>query len=37
VHLRALGGWGVLDMAIFAVVIAVGYAHVWKKGGLDWR
>ena len=37
VHLRALGGRGVLDMAIFAVVIAVGYAYVWKKGGLDWR
>ncbi len=37
VHLRAMGGRGALDMAIFAVVIAVGYAYVWKKGGLDWR
>ena len=37
VHLRALGARGVLDMAVFAVVIAVGYAYVWKKGGLDWR
>lgn len=37
VHLRVLGGRGALDMAIFALVIAVGYAYVWKKGGLDWR
>jgi NADH-quinone oxidoreductase subunit A len=37
VRLRALGPRGALDMAVFAVVIAVGYAYVWKKKGLDWR
>ncbi len=37
VRLRALGGVGLEDMAIFAVVLAIGYAYVWKKGGLDWR
>ncbi len=37
VRLRALGAVGLLDMAVFAVVLAVGYAYVWKKGGLDWR
>jgi len=37
VRLRQLGGVGLVDMAVFAVVLAVGYAHVWKKGGLDWR
>jgi len=37
VRLPALGGRGVLDMAVFGLVIAVGYAYVWKKGGLDWR
>lgn len=36
-RLRALGTRGLLDMAVFAVVLAIGYAHVWKKGGLDWR
>ena len=37
VRLRQLGGPGLLDMAVFAVVLAIGYAYVWKKGGLDWR
>lgn len=37
VHLRALGARGLADMAVFAVVLAIGYAHVWKKGGLNWR
>lgn len=37
VHLRDLGGRGLVDMAVFAVVLAIGYAYVWKKGGLDWR
>lgn len=36
-RLRALGPLGLGEMAIFGVVLAVGYAHVWKKGGLDWR
>jgi len=36
VRLRTLGGVGLIDMAVFAVVLAVGYAHLWKKGGLDW-
>ncbi len=36
-RLRALGGRGLVDMAVFAVVLAIGYAYVWKKGGLDWR
>jgi len=36
-RLRTLGMRGLADMAVFAVVLAIGYAHVWKKGGLDWR
>ena len=36
-RLRALGARGLADMAVFAVVLAIGYAYVWKKGGLDWR
>lgn len=36
-RLRALGGRGLVDMAVFAVVLAIGYAYVWRKGGLDWR
>lgn len=37
VRLRSLGARGLADMAVFAVVLAIGYAYVWKKGGLDWR
>ncbi len=37
VRLRQLGATGLADMAVFAVVLAIGYAYVWKKGGLDWR
>jgi NADH-quinone oxidoreductase subunit A len=37
VRLRELGAPGLVDMAVFAVVLAIGYAYVWKKGGLDWR
>jgi NADH-quinone oxidoreductase subunit A len=37
VRLRALGAAGLAEMAVFAVLLAIGYAHVWKKGGLDWR
>ncbi len=36
-RLRALGARGLADMAVFAVVLAIGYAYVWKKGGLEWR
>jgi len=36
-RLRDLGGRGLADMAVFAVVLAIGYAYVWKKGGLEWR
>ncbi|HVB11205.1 MAG TPA: NADH-quinone oxidoreductase subunit A [Bacillota bacterium] len=37
VLLRTLRGQGLLDMAVFALVLAVGYAYVWKKGGLQWQ
>jgi NADH-quinone oxidoreductase subunit A len=37
VLLRTLRGRGLADMAVFALVLAVGYAYVWKKGGLQWQ
>jgi NADH-quinone oxidoreductase subunit A len=37
VRLHGLGPLGLGEMGIFGVVLAIGYAHVWKKGGLDWR
>jgi NADH-quinone oxidoreductase subunit A len=26
-----------LEMVAFVVVLAVGYAYVWRKGGFQWR
>jgi NADH:ubiquinone oxidoreductase subunit 3 (subunit A) len=37
VQLRALRGFGLLEMVVFIVVLAIGYAYVWKKGGFVWR
>lgn len=28
---------GLVEMAIFVVVLAVGYIYVWKRGALEWN
>ncbi len=33
---RQLGLFGFLEMAVFLVILFVGYAYVWVKGDLDW-
>ena len=37
VQMHALRVFGLLEMSIFIVVLAIGYAYVWKKGGFVWR
>ncbi len=37
VKLRQLGAFGLLEMVTFIVVLGIGYAYVWKKGGLSWK
>ena len=37
VQMHALRMFGVLEMVAFVIVLAIGYAYVWKKGGLSWR
>lgn len=37
VNLKALGFFGLYEMISFMLVLAVGYAYVWKKGGFQWR
>lgn len=37
VEMRALRVFGLLEMAIFIVILAVGYAYVWRNGGFEWR
>ena len=33
---RQFGLFGFLEMAVFLVILFVGYAYVWLKGDLDW-
>ena len=37
VRMHALRGYGVLEMAVFILVLGIGYAYVWRRGGLEWR
>jgi len=36
VTFRPLGLFGFVEMAIFVLVLAVGFVYVWRKGALDW-
>jgi NADH-quinone oxidoreductase subunit A len=33
---RKLGWFGLAEMAVFAAVLAVGLAYVWRVGALEW-
>jgi NADH-quinone oxidoreductase subunit A len=37
VNLRELGVYGLVEMITFMIVLGIGYAYVWKKGGFTWR
>lgn len=37
VQLKSLGAFGLYEMVAFVLVLAIGYAYVWKKGGFSWR
>ncbi len=37
VQMHALRLFGLFEMIVFVVVLAIGYAYVWKKGGFQWR
>jgi NADH-quinone oxidoreductase subunit A len=34
---RQLGLFGLIEMAIFIVILLVGYIYAWKKGALEWE
>ena len=34
---RQLGLFGLVEMAIFIVILLVGYVYAWKKGALEWE
>jgi NADH:ubiquinone oxidoreductase subunit 3 (subunit A) len=37
VQMHALRVFGLLEMIVFIIVLGIGYAYVWKKGGFVWR
>ena len=37
VQMHQLRLFGVAEMLTFVVVLAIGYAYVWKRGGFEWR
>ncbi|MDU0810759.1 MAG: NADH-quinone oxidoreductase subunit A [Burkholderia sp.] len=37
VSLRDIGWPGFISMIIFLLEFLIGFAYVWKKGGLDWE
>jgi len=37
VAFRQLGLFGLVEMAIFIVILLIGYVYAWKKGALEWE
>jgi NADH:ubiquinone oxidoreductase subunit 3 (subunit A) len=37
VTFRALGLFGLVEMAIFLGLVFIAYAYIWRKGGLEWE
>jgi NADH-quinone oxidoreductase subunit A len=37
VGFRALGLFGLVEMAVFIALVFVAYVYIWKRGGLDWE
>ena len=37
IYFRQLGIFGLVQMGIFLVMLAIGYVYVWKKGALEWN
>ncbi|MDQ2873138.1 MAG: NADH-quinone oxidoreductase subunit A [Candidatus Eremiobacteraeota bacterium] len=37
VMMHQLRAFGLIEMIVFVIVLAIGYAYVWKRGGFQWR
>ena len=37
VHLKGLGSVGLIAVAVFFVILMVGYVYAWRKGALEWK
>jgi NADH-quinone oxidoreductase subunit A len=36
VSLDAIGGFGLISMGLFLLILVVGFIYEWKKGALEW-
>jgi NADH-quinone oxidoreductase subunit A len=36
VLMRQLELFGLVEMVVFVLLLAVGYVYVWRKGALEW-
>ncbi len=34
---RQLGIFGLIEMAVFVLILLVGYIYIWRKGGFEWQ
>lgn len=34
---RQLGLFGLIEMAVFIIILLIGYVYAWKKGALEWE
>ena len=37
IYFRQLGIFGLVQMGIFLIILAIGYVYIWKKGALEWN
>ena len=37
VDFKVLGWFGMVEMILFIVLLAIGFAYAWKKGALEWH
>ena len=37
VNLKGLGLIGLISVAVFFVILMVGYIYAWRKGALEWK
>jgi NADH-quinone oxidoreductase subunit A len=36
VTFNKLGGFGLIEMVTFVIIVVVAYVYVWRRGGLEW-
>ena len=36
VEFRQLGLFGLVEMGVFILILAVGLVYLWKRGALEW-